>query len=756
MYIYDAKAASEYQKKWYDRKYAAKIANKSKKELDIELLTKLNTIIRENYPFAKTTKSAYENYQNAKKEANENGIQLPELEINIIKNYRDKSRQFNVPTGAENISVLYPPEADDLTLYRVTSEKGQLTPILYNSMFCDAYIFPLIHIRGQYGWQFDMPRKGALRDDKGQLYIPNKTDDRSSALFIPDAFTIIDDDNVDDDVDGDAWDINKTRQQMNTDADEQNDPDLIVNSDDDEDDDTGALKRKVKSRARVSMLEYYLYHLADRPLWSPIIHCGKLSLQYITEAYYKVERERLYFMQKETVQNAMRVEKKGALNDYIKFLCDKENVLPEKPVLLSSNFYGSSQYMIASYHDAMAIVAQIGFPCYFITVTMNPELIREFIEPYEQPHERVDLIARYFDLMIKELMEDIEKRQIFGKCIGHIRVVEFQQRGIPHVHLVVIIDQDDKPKTPDDIDRVICAQIPDPVKDAKLFDIVTKCMIHGPCGARNPNRDCMVNDDKNNNKKSCNKHYPKEYGERTKVGDDGFVIYKRPFGLSVTRKGKVTSADGSIRYQNHCITNADIVPYCRYLSLKFNCHINVECVSYATVIRYLFDYIHKGPTMARMQLTIKDGVGHYDQIKHYQNCRSLSAHEAIQHLLKLAMVIMSHKVTLMSMHMPNEQTIGFKPSELKDKASRNQLRKRLKNTKLTQLEAFFALNDPNMDKRYDPNAANILYTDIPKHYTWQIINGLHEKIEMLVQEIYLDYPIVLLLNKNSIHYDYYC
>ncbi|GFY35468.1 ATP-dependent DNA helicase [Trichonephila clavipes] len=50
---------------------------------------------------------------------------------------------------------------------------------------------------------------------------------------------------------------------------------------------------------------------------------------------------------------------------------------------------------------------------------------------------------------------------------------------------------DGKIKPPNLVDEVISAEIPNPETDQKLYDTVTKNMIHGPCGALNPSSPCM-------------------------------------------------------------------------------------------------------------------------------------------------------------------------------------------------------------------------------------------------------------------------
>lgn len=98
--------------------------------------------------------------------------------------------------------------------------------------------------------------------------------------------------------------------------------------------------------------------------------------------------------------------------------------------------------------------------------------------------------------------------------------VEFQKRGLPYAHIVLWLADADKPKTPEDIDGVICAEVPDQETDNVGYRAVSQFMMHGPCGEANPKCPCMV-------KGRCTKYYPRAFNEKTHVGKDGYALYRR-------------------------------------------------------------------------------------------------------------------------------------------------------------------------------------------------------------------------------------
>ena len=113
-------------------------------------------------------------------------------------------------------------------------------------------------------------------------------------------------------------------------------------------------------------------------------------------------------------------------------------------VILPSTFAGGPRYMTQLYQDSMAIVGAFGKPSAFITVTCNPnwiEIQRE-LEPNQQAQDRPDIVARVFRLKLLEILHDLTEKHCLGKHKAHMYVIEFQKRGLPHAHILIIFSND--------------------------------------------------------------------------------------------------------------------------------------------------------------------------------------------------------------------------------------------------------------------------------------------------------------------------
>lgn len=82
-------------------------------------------------------------------------------------------------------------------------------------------------------------------------------------------------------------------------------------------------------------------------------------------------------------------------------------------------------------------------------------------------------------------------------------VVEFQKRGLPHVHMLIWLDSESKKKLNANVDAFVSAEIPDPKIDPIGYQAVARHMMHDPCGLLNTKSPCMKN-------MKCSKHFPKK------------------------------------------------------------------------------------------------------------------------------------------------------------------------------------------------------------------------------------------------------
>ncbi|GKE16740.1 hypothetical protein Tco_1424317 [Tanacetum coccineum] len=99
--------------------------------------------------------------------------------------------------------------------------------------------------------------------------------------------------------------------------------------------------------------------------------------------------------------------------------------------------------------------------------------------------------------------------------------IEFQKRGLPHCHSLLWLTESTKIHEDNDVDKYICAELPDPATDAEAYRVISELMIHGLCGYANPSATCMKDGS------NCNRNLPKPYSERTFIDKDGYVHYRR-------------------------------------------------------------------------------------------------------------------------------------------------------------------------------------------------------------------------------------
>ncbi|KAL7532184.1 hypothetical protein ACHAWF_004043 [Thalassiosira exigua] len=116
-----------------------------------------------------------------------------------------------------------------------------------------------------------------------------------------------------------------------------------------------------------------------------------------------------------------------------------------------------------------------------------------------------------------------DENHIFGKAIARAHTIEFQKRGFPHAHIVCwLAPETGKHMDPDRLDEIICAEIPDKEDDPVLFELVTKFMLHGPCGPEYPDHACMQGRDG-----FYRFNFSKDFVLLTQLSNNGYPLHRR-------------------------------------------------------------------------------------------------------------------------------------------------------------------------------------------------------------------------------------
>ncbi|XP_015189381.1 PREDICTED: uncharacterized protein LOC107073305 [Polistes dominula] len=206
----------------------------------------------------------------------------------------------------------------------------------------------------------------------------------------------------------------------------------------------------------ISLLQYKIAQLKIKSgVFNPLLHGGKLLQQGAVDSYLQVEANNLNFIKLN--QKKLRVDYYKGLVDYV----NNNSTDTSRPILLPSTFQGSPRNMRERYHDAMAIVTKYGKPDLFITMTCNPNWkeIKENLFKGQTPFDRPDLVAKVFHLKLKVVMDDILSGKVFGEVVAHIYSIEFQKRGLPYAHILVILKS--KINSIKQIGNFVSAEIPD-------------------------------------------------------------------------------------------------------------------------------------------------------------------------------------------------------------------------------------------------------------------------------------------------------
>ena len=458
-----------------------------------------------------------------------------------------------------------------------------------------------------------------------------------------------------------------------------------------------SLALKTNNRATsVSLMDFCAYRLKVRDGCLIPHIAGRLNQQYTVDCYTRIEHERLQYLRNN--QTEYRVDMYNGVFDAVHAgETNAQNI--GRRIVLPSSFIGGPRHMQQLFQDAMSIVRELGKPDLFVTFTCNPkwaEITRELM-PDQTAADRPDLMARVFKLKLKALLDDLITVGVLGKTVADIGVVEYQKRGLPHAHLLIILADESKLRTPDDYDSVVSAEIPDIELHPELHETIATCMIHGPCGPGFPPSPCIDSDG------VCTKRYPRAFADVTTDDSDGYPIYRR---RNDGRKVKVKRQGTEF-----VVDNRWVVPHNMWLSKKYNAHINVEVCSSIKAVKYLYKYVYKGHDKVMIELnrpTAQVGTAVtnvVDEVQRYVDARYVSAPEAVWRIFGFSLHHEHPNVVPLEVHLPNEEKVYIrKKDNLAQVAQRGPPR--------TTLTEWFRYN------REHSNGRSILYHKFPKDFRW--------------------------------------
>ncbi|KAH9618152.1 hypothetical protein KSS87_022808 [Heliosperma pusillum] len=439
---------------------------------------------------------------------------------------------------------------------------------------------------------------------------------------------------------------------------------LIQTADDlleNEDQGTSDSEKKVSSR------EYYCYQLQIRPTNSSILlRSGRILQQYTVDMYIKIETTRLDCIRNN--QNLICADLyQGVIDSHA--IGQRYGANIGRCFKLPASFIGCDRDFRRRYLCSMTVVQRYRKPDIFMTMTCNPrwpEIERE-LSPFEEPQNRPDLVSRVFRVKLFELKKDISVQKIFGNVAGYVYVVEFQKRCLPHAHYLIILDSNSKIRTADQYDEFVCAELPNAEENHHLYFCVVRHMMHGPCGRENPTNPCMKDG-------WCKNNYPRAFADTTTNGRDSYPIYRRrDTGVHVNVRGSQ-------------LDNRWVVPYNPFLSAKYDCRLNVEICSTIKVVKYMYKYVYKGHDRVSFALTDSSSQSSFDEITAYQSARWISPPEAAWRIYGFHLNEIHPNVVPLQLHLPNMQTVSFRPWENLGSVLDDDARKR------TMLTAFFEQN----------------------------------------------------------------
>ncbi|GMF59989.1 unnamed protein product [Phytophthora fragariaefolia] len=218
----------------------------------------------------------------------------------------------------------------------------------------------------------------------------------------------------------------------------------------------------------MSLHEHVAYRLFQKVDDQAALHQGgRLFQQWIVDQRAKCEQEQLRWVAQN--QKKLRAELYHGISDA---LLNEENITLDEGEVLVSEYDRSTGTLVhpdrgSRYEEFLNQVGKrIVLPDSHSGSPRN--MYKHYQEsmaicclPDEQTAQhRPDIVARVWQLKLKGKLADLDEGSL-GRLEAQIYMVEFQKRGLPHAHIVIIVADKDKPRTSEIINQLVSAEVPD-------------------------------------------------------------------------------------------------------------------------------------------------------------------------------------------------------------------------------------------------------------------------------------------------------
>jgi DNA polymerase III delta prime subunit len=288
-----------------------------------------------------------------------------------------------------------------------------------------------------------------------------------------------------------------------------------------------------------------------------------------------------------------------------------------------------------------ALSTQLGPPTFFLTFTMNPYWADyQSLKRGRETFADSAMTAIIFKSKLSALMKFIQDHQILGNISAFVWRIEYQQRGLPHAHILFWSDFDtqDIPA----VEAVINVRYPRDSQFLEQKERVTDCRkLIDSYQIHHHSKRCRLPDGK------CRFGYPQPSLDVTKI---------RHHRYHFARDAQ----------------EANIVPHNTLLLTYFRCHHCLEVIHSEQCIGYVLKYCSKNSDSGRISLQNVLYEGHsvtrVEKLQDYAATRISSASECFAGICGYWRHHMKPSVRILGIHLPGQKIVLTSgPGDSRDK-----------------------------------------------------------------------------------------